>query len=375
VPAPYEVVDAPDGLFELRRETSAEAPEPTIDENALAGAINNWLAWVRASVGIVPTPTPPQIQQLRSIAQTGLTAESGRDAVAALQTFRENFPISETAQGAAVGAFGISLDEVGGQINIERNPATPPTDDQRAFFDEFVRRERLVRALIERGSAEPERREGLIGLTNKRLLWAAQLGLQDTQPDVRLARFALDGILADATQEGGQKVRADYLESLAIAYFFGNLLLWAGAGMFYFFTHSSYIFSYVAPEFIIPGERIILLMVAMLFLSIGAWLSTATRLQPDSPEVLSIIFSSTLNARLRVVLVFGFGLLAILLLYKQVIVFSFGAAGDSGFTTQSVLTKLSAAILTGGFLGLGEALLPEAVIQRSANLIAALTPR
>ena len=55
--------------------------------------------------------------------------------------------------------------------------------------------------------------------------------------------------------------------------------------------------------------------------------------------------------------------------------FSFGGSESSGFTTASVLSTLSGAILTGGFLGLGEALLPEAVIQRSANLIAALTPR
>jgi hypothetical protein len=375
VPSPYQIVDAGDGLFELQRSIAPNAPEADADETALAEGISHWLAWVRANAGIVPTPTPEQIQQLRAIAETGLTAQAGRDPGAALRSFRENFRIVEPAQGPTAGAFRVTFDATTGQINIERNPATPPTDDQRAFFDEFVRRERLVRGLIERGSEDPKRRTALIDLANKRLLWAAQLGLQDTQPDVRLARFALDGILADATQEGGQKVRAEYLQSLAVAYLLGNVVLWVGAGIFYFLTHSSCVFSYVAPEFAIPGVRLTLLVTAMLFLSIGAWLSTATRLQPDSPEVLSIIFSSTLNARLRVVIVFGFGLLAILLLYKQVIVFSFGAAGDSGFTTQSVLTKLSAAILTGGFLGLGEALLPEAVIQRSANLIAALTPR
>jgi len=128
-------------------------------------------------------------------------------------------------------------------------------------------------------------------------------------------------------------------------------------------------------ELVIPGLRLTLLVIALAFLFFGAWLSAAARLEPDSAEVVASIFASTLNAGLRVIYVLGFGFLAVLLLYKQVIVFSFGASGENGFTSATVLGKLSGAILTGGFLGLGEALLPQTVIQRSASLIAAMTAR
>ena len=168
-------------------------------------------------------------------------------------------------------------------------------------------------------------------------------------------------------------MRTDYFLSMLIAYLVIDAALCVLTIGYYWIIHSRWIT--VAPEVVVPGLTLTLLLLALVSLSAGAWLSTASRLQPDSPEVLATIFSSTLVAPARAIIVVAFGFLAILLLYKRVIVFAFGGSGSGGFTTSSVLTTLTGAILTGGFLGLGEALLPEAVIQRSANLIAALTPR
>ncbi|HXA21654.1 MAG TPA: hypothetical protein VNW90_05100 [Acetobacteraceae bacterium] len=68
-----------------------------------------------------------------------------------------------------------------------------------------------------------------------------------------------------------------------------------------------------------------------------------------------------------------------LLFYNEMIVFSFGPNGSgenaSPFTTALVFSRLSAAVLAGGQLGLGDVVLPSAVIARSANLVAALAPR
>jgi len=174
-------------------------------------------------------------------------------------------------------------------------------------------------------------------------------------------------------QENGQQVRGAYLWDLAKSYGKAAVGVVVVAFAIYAATHTPRVS--VPQELVIPGLRLTLLVVALGFLFFGAWLSAAARLEPDSAEVVASIFASTLNAGFRVIYVLGFGLLAILLLYKQVIVFSFGASGESGFTSATVLGKLSGAILTGAFLGLGEALLPQTVIQRSASLIAAMTAR
>ena len=67
--------------------------------------------------------------------------------------------------------------------------------------------------------------------------------------------------------------------------------------VYYWLTHSDW-FS-VAAEVVVPGLTLTLLVLALVSLSAGAWLSTASRLQPDSPEVLATIFSSTLVAPAR----------------------------------------------------------------------------
>ena len=69
----------------------------------------------------------------------------------------------------------------------------------------------------------------------------------------------------------------------------------------------------------------------------------------------------------------------LLLFYKEAIVFSSGPNGSgenaSPLTTALAFSRLSATVLAGGLLGLGDVALPSAEIARSANLVAALAPR
>jgi len=96
------------------------------------------------------------------------------------------------------------------------------------------------------------------------------------------------------------------------------------------------------------------------------------RLEPDSPDVLDSIFRATFSADLRAIYVLAFSFIALIMLHKQVVVFSFGQSYAAAFTTELVFKKLSAAVIGGVLLGLGESALPSVVGQKSANLIAAL---
>jgi hypothetical protein len=272
---------------------------------------------------------------------------------------------------SAAGAFRVLLDQ-GKRIRVQpiENGAVA-TEDQRSFIDESYRQIRLIHAIVERGERDPVKRAESWSDAASHLHHASQFGLEGVRPDVPLGRLAMRSILDNVIHEHGQRVRAAYLWDLALAYGAVAIILSLLALLVSVVTH----YLNVPQELVIRGPQLILLVVALSALLAGAWLSAAARLEPDSPEVLASIFSSTLNARLRAVYVLGFGFLAILLLHKQVIVFSFGANGGGGFNSAMVLGKLSAAILTGGFLGLGVALLPQAVIERSANLIAAMTAR
>jgi len=253
-------------------------------------------------------------------------------------------------------------------IAMQRNLAAPAmTDEQRVFMTELEQQERLIKSLFK---AE-EKRPDFLELMD-RLRFATEIGLFDVPSDVRLARFAVAGIVQDAMRERGQKARAQYLDrlgwaygktwlrtALALAAYWGLQLAWPKG-------------VYFAQELHISGTVLLLLGIALAALFGGAWLSAVARLQPDSPEVLDGIFTNTFTSPLRSVFVLGFGLLALLLLYKKAIVFSFGPDAQAVFTSADVLKTLSATILTGAFLGLGEAALPNAVIQRSSGLVSSL---
>lgn len=372
--APYTIINRPDGGFDIRRNAAADAPAPTADELVLAGAIADRLDWVRNNQGQIGDPAA-FIAALREVAELGLARDPGRNFQAARQQFVAQFgdPQPAAANGPT-GAFQVYLRN--GEIRVRRLAGPPePTDDQRKFLGELIQQERMVRALYQRGIRDDAERTPRVDAAIQRLAWAAGLGLEGQHADVALARLASQAVLTDAIQENGAGVRGAYLRELAGAYVMANILLIIVIAAFYAVPRRLG----TSEAFIVPGQTLALLATALLSLSIGAWLIAAYRLQPDSPEILSSLFATTTSSWIRATLVLGFGFLGLLLFYKQVIVFSFGPSGASvaanGFTTALVLSKLSAAVLAGGLLGLGDAALPSAVIARSANLVAALAPR
>lgn len=279
-------------------------------------------------------------------------------------------PEPAAVQEPAAGQFRVYYD--GNELRAERTPNTPePSDDQRKFLAELLQQERLIRALYCRG-LRGGRKPPALDVSMNGLAGAASLGLSDKAPDLALARLAIQGILADAIQENAARVRGAYLWGLARSYAFACAVI---VGLTYLYFWGTRRIG-ASPPFLLPGELLAMMDVALLSLAVGGWLVAAFRLQPDSPEILARMFATTSSA-IRVLLVLGFGFIGLLFFYKQVIVFSFGPSdGSAGaFTTAQVFSKLSAAVLAGGLLGLSDAALPSAVIARSANLVAALAPR
>lgn len=388
--APYVLVDRADGTFDLTANAAAGAPQPTAEERKLADDIASRLAWWRTAANALDDP-PSYVAGLRSIAQTGLIQESGRDFAAAQERFRTEFgePVSPQEEASSPdpfppGQFHVYRDD-DCRLRVDRLPNRPdPSDDQLRFLVELDQHERLVCELYRQGLCDARLRAERSAKAIDALAGAAAIGLQDERPNVALARLAVQGIVATAIQENGVAVRGHYLRQLAGSYICASVGIVVLTALYHSVTQgalSGFIKPYltVSSAFLIPGEMLALLVTSMVSLAVGAWLVAAFRLQPDSPEILQNLFATTTSSWIRVALVIGFGFLALLLFHKQVVVFSFGPtganAGTSPFTTASVFTKLSAAVLAGGLLGLSDAALPSTVIARSANLVAALAPK
>lgn len=359
-PAPpsYEIVDTPDGLFDLARRAGTA---PTDAETELAKRIRRVLDVKREQIRAGAQPSADFARDLRAVAQCGLIDTPARPVVAGLALVR--------LENSLNGPFIVGTLTRDAMLAMRRNLAhAEMTDDQRAFTTEIDQQERLIRSLFEGETPD----QGL-GELLQRVRSAAVIGLMDNPADVRLARFAMAGVMQDAMRQRGQKARASYLNRLLGAYaerflqvafllflFWGLQKLWPPG------------FPAFPPSLAIGGEKLLLLGIAIGSVFVGAWLSAVVRLQPDSAEVLDGIYTNTFTAPLRSLFILGFGVLALLLLYKKVVVVSFGAEPAPLFTSGMVLEKLSAAILVGAFLGLGESALPNAVIQRSSGLLSAL---
>lgn len=406
--APYTVREGEGGFFQLVPAVGDGVPQPTRKEAALARAVNGLVAWAHDHPDESKPLLPAFVDGLRAIAEQGLTGEA-RDVAAARQRFQETYPSAAvpadagqgdaaqadaTQSGAAQedatqadaaqpgpaerpapgqGSFTVALDN--DQIVVTPVAGTKPSDAQFAFAGELDRRERLIRAIFRSAVPRDAHRPSLLHRALERLAWAGELGLQGRDANVTLGQLAVQAVLLDTLQEHGATIRDAYLRRLA----------WAYAGWTVFLTALAILYMVVVgqipparlePALAVPNLAVMLLIVAIWSLSFGAWLSAVLRVEPDSPEVLDSIVQTTLGPKLRAVYVLGFGVLALLLLHKGAVVFALGRSGEgAAFTTEHVFRHLSAAILTGGFLGLGEAALPNAVVQRSAALVAALSPR
>ena len=359
-PPPFELIDTQgDGLFDVAR-LPAPAIAPTAAELDLAKRIRRVLDAAREQLNNGIKLQDDFGDRLREVAQCGLVAPVRHPQVAGRAL--------SGLENALRGPFMVGKMTDAGLYELRRNLASPTmSDEQRAFTAELEQHERLIRSLFSENK-DDRRLEPLL----YRLRHAAVMGLMDVPGDVRLAQFAALGAVHDAMRDMGQKARKIYLDRLLRSYAvtlfqaaLGILVLWGlqkgWPDTLYFPTSLR-----------VPGETLMLLTVAIAALFTGAWLSAVARLQPGSPEVLDGIYTNTFTAPLRTLFVLGFGIFALLLLYKQVVVFSFGPPNDSVFTTAAIFKTLSASILTGGFLGLGEAALPNAVIQRSSGLVSAL---
>jgi hypothetical protein len=374
--APFRITLKADGHFDLEPVAGAT---PAAEEQALADAVAKQLERLADPEKAKGLPGD-FATRLRAIAQTGLATAEGRDPARAAKDLRALVDGVKTtaAQAAygrgpvAVGSFEISYNEDTEEIYVEPILDGPaPSDDQFAFLTQLVEQERLVKAIIDQGERNAAAAKEAKGLKAVQLMNAAKLALENAQPNLTLANLAMDTIVEDTMRKYGTKVREHYLWRMAETFLWSAFAILLAALVYLLIGHSG-----VLPEiFGLPLPKVAMLTVAMTAILAGAWLSSALRLRPDSPEVLSEIFAETLNVRIRAVLVLGFGFLVVILLHKGVVVVSFGGGNTGGISTTDVLSNLASAIVTGALLGLSERTLPNAIVERSANLIAALSKK
>ncbi len=251
-----------------------------------------------------------------------------------------------------------------------------PTEEQLAFLSELDRQDRLIRTIFTRSVRDQGKQREAIRRAAQRLAMAAGLGLQDSRPNVRVARIGCDSALQDALGEHGVAIRAKYLGALGRAYVLGAL-----AVVLLAMIYGALVWGMLPPpispmEIVLPKTELVMLVIAMVSLACGAWLAAVVFVEPDGAEVIGSIFSTTLNATMRATYVLGFGFIALLLLHKKAVIFAIGAPGGGfGFSTELALAQLSSAVITGALLGVGARALPNAVVERSASLVAALSSK
>lgn len=318
--------------------------------------------------------------ELLEIAKQGLTGDE-RDASAArsrldalnLAMFASPFATPEP-KASPPGAY-IVIRNTDGEIYIRPNRDGPtPTDDQLAFAGELARQDRLVRQVYMGAIGDSDQRNQATDMAIGRLLMAGQIGLQDGQPNVRLARLASDGVLLDALAEHGVTIRGKYLRSLGQAYLLWSLLLVVAALTYGYVLYGAWAPPATPSEVVLPKLQLILVIVSMASMAVGAWLAAVVLVEPDGPEVVGSIFAATLGSNLRVVYTLGFGFIALLLFHKKAVIFALGAqSAATGFSTEFVLTQLSSAIITGTLLGVGARAIPNAIVAKSASLVGSLS--
>jgi hypothetical protein len=362
--APFTLVQ--DGQGYKLQPTSRPPSKPEAD---LAAELNARFDQARNS----PNAMAQYIPALVEICKLGLTEQNRQPDIA-----RQRYealglrPINSanTGQTSGRGAFILFVDNTN-RIHADRTPDGPePTDEQLVFANDLDRQERFVRTLLSSVITDQAAQHESLHQAATRLMSAAQFGLQNAKPNVRLGRLAIDGVIMDALSEHGVKIRSRYLYRLGQTYLGGIFFFLVLAVASRFIAHWFFL---KIPVLVLPDPLLGLVCVAMLWLSIGAWLSSAFSVEAATTDAVSSILSETLTDKIRVfyVLCFGFG--ALVLLHTKAVVFALG--GDShtaAFTTEAVFSRLATAMITGLLLGLGARSLPNSLISNSAKLVAAL---
>lgn len=356
---PYAILDGKDGMFDIARQLPP-ADQPTEAEEALFSRAQLLLGEVRERLARKATLPDDFLKRLRAAVDCGLCGTIRHAPVA-------SYALQRLERTLLRGPFTVGNAPISEGVALTRNNAVALTDEQRAFVTELEQAERIILSLYRDGGDDDRRRIALLNLRN-----AAVIALMDVPGDVKLGRMSVQGAVQGALREAGQGARVRYLGGLAGSYAFTCFRFILAILAFWGLQHVWPAHLHFPDMLRVPGQEMMLLGVAVAMFFCGAWLSAATRLQPNSAEVLDAIFTETFSAPLRALYLLGFALLALLLLHKEVVVFSFGKEGEALFTSAEVLKTLSASILTGAFLGLGEAALPGAVSERSKGLVAAL---
>jgi hypothetical protein len=377
--ATHKIEDSVDGLF-----TISPMPDATIGDEAkaLAGAIEGALEFLRRNVSEIKEE---RIKRLRQIAFEALASQDPDLGAAWTKLEQERFL---HASVRPVGEFDIEVnlpkqvDEKSVAFplrfqNVERLARqlhTPRSNGAGGMLGTTLN---LPRMLLEKLAppAQPKPRlapplpdpESSYKECRAELVRAARFAFPDPR-SVRMADFdiagkLLDVVLQNAVEDRGPTARREYLRSLAT----GFLVVWLlGMAALTVGWVSWNIAEACCDMKAPPCIRLIILGVALAFLFLGAWLSTAQRLNNAQEAVIRSVFAEPFQPLLRGAVLFCAGLLVLFLLHLDVA----GAnLGGNTLATKQILTSVPTAMVIGALLGFSERLLPGLLTTRSQQLV------
>lgn len=387
----HRIIDEADGFFKLEPATPDAAIPPEII--GIVEAIQAELGRLKDRAGNVGME---RLKQLRAVAAQGLTGNDP-DVAGARAELRSKFRYpnvypegtDEIAVEVPRGATKEQLDFVfrfNESARIVRKLHQPRQLGAR-FFWRWLRAlpgHLLSRLAPDRQTRPMPQAEAAPAPTEAfqkarfKLIRAARFALpdigDDRPPDISLADRLVEVVVQEARLDLGPAVRRNHLTDLAAAYA-GTALIFAIA-CFVLYLFWGFIYGWHALRDN-PGEpaykNFSLAAVAVAFLFVGAWLSTAQRLNSTDKSALESVFAENFDSWMRACVLLGVGVLIILLLHKEVVVINLGGT-DGDLSTKNVLDSFSAAVIVGALLGLSERVLPDVLTERSKGLVDRLGP-
>ncbi len=194
----------------------------------------------------------------------------------------------------------------------------------------------------------------------ERLVAAAQIALAARVIDIPLASLYLDGIAADAILMRSRPLKRGFLRAMAVGLGLNFIVLWALVWLFPPWIAG------VAPSMAVFEPARTLLSLSLFSGAVGAWLSFAVLVTPDSLAVLTDIAEAALSTMMRAFVILVLIFVALVMLRTGLVSITLG-----GFSSAELLTSKSAAILTGFALGWGQASLVKALGARLSEIITA----
>lgn len=384
----FRIIDAPDGTFSLEPTTRGAPIPPEIV--GMVGVIEGELGRLRERAGSVGAE---QLKQLRAIAEQGLTGEKPDPEMArALMRARFRSPlvypdgledISVEVPSAASPAQLDFVFRFNASLRMVQKLHQPRQQGALSFWRWLRRTPGQLLTRLTTGVKPPPPPPSKPAPTEAfqkarlKLIRAARFALPDINedrldrrtPQIEVADRLVEVVVQEARLDLGPTVRRNHLTDLAAAYA-GTALIFAAA-CFLLYLFWGFIHGWQAIQDnsgFPPYKHFSLAAVAVSFLFVGAWLSTAQRLNgSDKSAALESIFAENFDSWMRACVLLGVGVLIILMLNKQVVVINLGGA-DGQLSTKNVLDSFSAAVIVGALLGLSERVLPDVLTERSKGL-------